>query len=419
MKKNYFFKKSYLLLCLTLFLFLIIYYNKNTILVSLNQFLPVSIKSVIKVIKSNELNTKKMNNDYNSKFLPETQFVNLDFKKIKTNLDNTNISGYAAHSRGVRSTFYMDILRDNLFIFYRNGNSYYTKIDKINESNLNFKKINNNLDNVDVTDILINKAKIYVSGSLKIDEDCKKLTVYESNLNFEKIEFKKIFQDPNCYKMIMSGRIQYYQKDNSILVSTAADIFGNKDQSDKKPQDINSLMGKILKINLDNTDDYEIYSLGHRNVIGMYVEEDLILATENGPRGGDEINLIKKDKNYGWPISSYGEKYKTPNQDEPFYKKSHQDFGFEEPTYSFIPSIGISEIIKIGNNFTKQWTNSFLIGSLNSRHVYRVNFDKEYSKVKFIEKIFIGERIRDLKYYDNLIFLALEETNSIGILKYK
>jgi len=217
----------------------------------------------------------------------------------------------------------------------------------------------------------------------------------------------------------MSGRIQYYQKDNSILVSTAADIFGNKDQSDKKPQDINSLMGKILKINLDNTDDYEIYSLGHRNVIGMYVEEDLILATENGPRGGDEINLIKKDKNYGWPISSYGEKYKTPNQDEPFYKKSHQDFGFEEPTYSFIPSIGISEIIKIGNNFTKQWTNSFLIGSLNSRHVYRINFDKEYSKVKFIEKIFIGERIRDLKYYDNLIFLALEETNSIGILKYK
>ena len=151
----------------------------------------------------------------------------------------------------------------------------------------------------------------------------------------------------------------------------------------------------------------------------MHINDNIILATENGPRGGDEINLIKKGNNYGWPISSYGEKYRTPNQDEPFYKKSHQDFNYAEPIYSFIPSIGISEIIKIGSNFSKQWRDSFLIASLNSRSIYRINFNKEYSKVKFIEKIFIGERIRDLKYYDNLIFLALEESNSIGILKFQ
>ena len=324
-----------------------------------------------------------MNNDYNTKFLPETQFVNLSFKKIKTNIQNSNISGYANFLKTKTSTFYIDTYKDNLFLFYKNGESYYSNIDGINESELNLNKF----------------------------------TVYEFNIDIKIFEFTGIFQDPNCYGFIQGGRVQYYTKDNSILVSTAADIL--KNQIDQKPQDVNSLMGKIIKINLDNVRDYEIYSSGHRNIIGMYANEDVILATENGPRGGDEINLIKKGKNYGWPISSYGEKYKDSNQEEPFYKKNHSDFGYKEPIYSFVPSIGISEIIKIENNFTKQWTNNFLIASLFSRHIYRVSFDKKYLKVKYIEKIYIGERIRDMKYYDNLIFLALEETNSVGILKLK
>jgi len=356
-------------------------------------------------------------NDYNTRFLPRTQFVKLDFKKVKTNIRNANISGYVNFLKIKTSTFYIDTHEENLFLFYKNGKSYYSKIDEINESRLNIKQIKNNLKNISVSDILINDSKIYVTGSLKIEEDCNKFTVYESNLNFKNIKFKKIFQDSNCYSFIQGGRIQYDSKDNSILVSTAADVL--KNEIDKKPQDVSSLMGKIIKINLDNINNYEIYSLGHRNIIGMHVNKDVILATENGPRGGDEINLIKRGKNYGWPISSYGEKYKNSYQEEPFYKKSHDDFGFEEPIYSFVPSIGVSEIIRIENNFTKQWANNYLIASLNSRHIYRVSFDKKYSKVKYIEKIYIGERIRDLKYYDNLIFLALEESNSIGILKLK
>ena len=409
-------KKKFFIFFLIIFLIISFYY-KTVIFNKINQILPIGIKSVIKVITSNELSSKKLNNDYNAKFLPKTQFVNLDFKKVKTNIQNYNISGYANALKTKTSTFYIDTHEENLLLFYKNGKSYYSKIYKVNESRLNLKQIKNNLKNISVSDILINDSKIYVTGSLKIEKDCNKFTVYESNLNFKNIEFKKIFQDPNCYGFIQGGRVQYKSKDNSILVSTAADIL--KNEIDKKPQDINSLMGKIIKIDLDNTKNYEIYSLGHRNIIGMHVDGDIILATENGPRGGDEINLIKKSKNYGWPISSYGEKYKNLNQEEPFYKKSHRDFSFEEPIYSFIPSIGISEIMKIENNFTKQWVNNYLIASLYSRHIYRVSFDKEYSKVKYMEKIYIGERIRDLKYYDDLIFLALEESNSIGILKMK
>ena len=101
------------------------------------------------------------------------------------------------------------------------------------------------------------------------------------------------------------------------------------------------------------------------------------------------------------------------------YKLSHEDYGFEEPIFSFVPSIGITEIIKIPNNFSKHWQNNFLIGSMNSKHLFRVKFDKSYSKILFIEKIFIGERIRDLFYLDNKkqILLSLEDTGSIGILE--
>ena len=79
----------------------------------------------------------------------------------------------------------------------------------------------------------------------------------------------------------------------------------------------------------------------------------------------------------------------------------------------------ISEIIKVGNNFSNFWQETFLVGSLNGQHLYRIVFDDEYTKVKFYEKIFIGERIRDIKYLkdDNLIILALEDTGAIGVLK--
>jgi glucose/arabinose dehydrogenase len=97
----------------------------------------------------------------------------------------------------------------------------------------------------------------------------------------------------------------------------------------------------------------------------------------------------------------------------------HEENGFIEPIYAFIPSIGISQIVKIDDNFSKNWDNNFLIASLNGNHLYRIKFDKEFEKVFFIEEIYIGERIRDLIFLkeENVILLALESSGSLGILK--
>ena len=164
---------------------------------------------------------------------------------------------------------------------------------------------------------------------------------------------------------------------------------------------------------------HKIFSKGHRNILGLYAENNLILATENGPRGGDEINKILENKNYGFDVASYGEKYKKTGSNEDDYKNSHEDFGFEEPLFSFIPSIGISEIIKIDNNFSIKWQNNFLIASLNYGHLLRVKFNNNFTRVLFIEKIYIGERIRDLIYIPDkkMILFAMESSGSIGILE--
>ena len=167
----------------------------------------------------------------------------------------------------------------------------------------------------------------------------------------------------------------------------------------------------------------------------MSVENDLILSAEHGPRGGDEINLIKFGNNYGWPISSYGEPYykekfyKTENSKNSFfYYKNHSDYGFSEPVYAFVPSIGINQIIKVPDSFSIFWKNNYLVTSLNRGSIYRIQLGENFNKLISQEEIFIGKRIRDIIYVDgfNVFLLALEGSKyskadekmpSVGILQ--
>ena len=162
-----------------------------------------------------------------------------------------------------------------------------------------------------------------------------------------------------------------------------------------------------------------LISSGHRNPQGLFInEKNIILSTEHGPRGGDEINKIIEGKNYGWPISSYGESYGLQAK-KLKYEKSHSEFNFEEPIYAFVPSIGISQIIKVPQSFSPKWQDNYLITSLRALSIYRVKFDKNYSRIITMEKIRIGKRIRDIAYNKkyNSFLLALENENgSVGII---
>ena len=190
-------------------------------------------------------------------------------------------------------------------------------------------------------------------------------------------------------------------------------------------QNLESVNGKIIMINT-NDQSYKIVSIGHRNPQGMYFdkEEEYILISEQGPQGGDEINLIEmqsieKNKilNFGWPIVSAGEHYGGKREDnEERYKKyplykSHKKYGFIEPLKSFVPSIAPTTILKIGDK-------NYIVASLKDKSLYNFKLDNN-NKIIELERIEVFERIRDIIYKKNILYLFLEDTASIGIIDIK
>lgn len=375
----------------------------------IKEHLPPKIYSIISVLTSPELATKRLNNDYNTHFLPFTQQQDFKFERKKLNFIQDNISGYNVKKKS--KTFYLDKFKNKLLVVSKEGSFFSSKIKAI--SDLKFKSISSNLTNFIILDIFVKNETIYVSGFFN-NVDCKKLYLYNSEIK-ESFFFNKIFEAKECASLIQSGKIQSYKENNNeyILIATAADILIDRTtEKDSKPQSDESIYGKILKIDLSNN-DYNIFTKGHRNILGLYSDEKVILSTENGPRGGDEINKIQSGKNYGWDISSFGTKYGSREIYE-----THEVNGFQEPIYTFIPSIGISEIIKLnGKNFNRNWDDNFLIASLNFNHILRVKFDKNFNSVMFVENIYLGSRIRDILFINEIdsIFLSSEKGELLSL----
>lgn len=117
----------------------------------------------------------------------------------------------------------------------------------------------------------------------------------------------------------------------------------------------------------------EIWSLGHRNPQGLFIHPETgeLWEQEHGPRGGDEINLIKKGKNYGWPVITYGREYWGPKIGEGVRKK-----GMEQPIKYYVPSIAPSGFLIYSGKKFKNWKNDFFSGALVLRHLNRLKIIK-------------------------------------------
>ncbi len=382
---------------LLIFLILIIFKFKWEIY----QSLPNYFKSIILVLTNNK-NYSNLMNDYNVVFLPETQEIKLSFEKIKVVNDLDNI-GY----RG----FFLDISGQDIFISSKKGKFFKLNINNLHKSEL--KRVVSSQKFNEILDIFILDDYIYVSN-VTSENKCNYLNIHLAKID-NSLDFSLFKKFKECGKeVIRGGRIQEFLfNDDKGLLITTGDL--KKDFPNQLPQDDNSIFGKVLFIDL-NTKGHFIYSKGHRNAQGLAVKKNIILSSEHGPKGGDEINNITFKKNYGWPKASYGVSYDNLRN----YQKSHKRNNFEEPIKVFVPSIGISEIIFLPETFYKKWENNVLITSLADKSIYRAKFeDRKFNKILYIEKIYVGERIRDIKYiYDkNIIILALENSGSLGILK--
>jgi len=369
--------------------------------------LPDPVKSSYMIL-SGKRSFSNLFNDYNVKFLPETQYISIDFNRKKIQFDKEN-----------RYTFFLETFENMLLAVTKTGDFYRSSLAELtnDKKNINHTKLTVNSlfeKKGKIVDTLIIDDKIFVTKTSNY-KNCNRLEIHSAQIQDE-LNFNIFKSFKECMSFgISSGRIQKYtfRGSNGVLITTND---SDNDEPGNKPQDDDSIFGKIVFIDMKSK-NHEIFSKGHRNAQGLFVKGKIILSTEHGPKGGDEINRIYYNKNYGWPIASYGESYESKNLK---YKKSHQKNNFEEPLYVFLPSIGISELILLPNTFNKKWNNNAIVTSLNGRSIYRVQFqDEKYDKILYLEKIYIGERIRDIKYVKdiNSIIIALETTGNIGILK--
>ena len=337
---------------------------------------------------------------------------------------------------GFRPTFYFDFLDDNqiilskgngeIFIFYKDKEKFVKKssnLDKIFQEQINKSELyKQRFGGPGVRDIRYDSEtnNLFVSFLSTKTNHCLKLEILKASL--EKLLFEKFWETP-CVKISNAhstgGTLEVYK---NYIYLTIGDFW---DENNDNAQNKNSYFGKILKfdirkININkNKIEPDIFSIGHRNPQGLQIlKEDILISTEHGPAGGDEINIIKKYKNYGWPIVSDGQPYNLKSP-EKFKKKLNSNY--EEPIFTFLRSVGISSIVLYDQEKLSRWNQSFIVGTLKNRSIYRLKFKKnseETYTINGVECIKIGQRIRKLRVNSGDLFMTTDEGKFLILKSY-
>ena len=210
-----------------------------------------------------------------------------------------------------------------------------------------------------------------------------------------------------------------FDKDGHMFVSTGerSNLEGRV-----QAQKLSSGLGKIFKITTDGKPAPgnpfinqsgvmpEIYSYGNRNVqsLDLHPVTGDLWECEFGPRGGDELNIIKPGKNYGWPTITYGIEYSGDKIGDAIQQKA----GMEQPVYYWDPVLSPSGMAFYKGKAIPEWENNLFVGGLSSSHIARLVIKD--NKVVGEERLLAdkGERFRDVAYFNDMLY-AVTDAGSI------
>ena len=226
---------------------------------------------------------------------------------------------------------------------------------------------------------------------------------------------------------IAAARILFHP-DGTLFMSVGGSyVFA---QTEGYAQDPGTHFGKLLRLNDDGTPalgnpfvgnaDYlpEIYSMGHRNQLGLALHPETgdLWASENGPQGGDEANIIKSGRNYGWPIASYSREYNGNRvSDTPWLAE------FEEAEVVWLPSIAPSGLVFYTGEHFPEWQGDLFVGSMmvgrmfRTGHLERIVFNPRGEEIRREWLLTdLKQRIRDVRQGpDGYLYVLTEEDDAV------
>ena len=371
-------------------------------------------------------------------------------KTILTKNDNTyNLKKYYFVTStpwqytGRKPGGYFTKFDNKVFILNGVGVIGFFEKEDLSKDMLNFQIVKTNFKNIIPSDsdmfkkgrasfrgMIIKDKSIYISYYKRIKKGCYNIGILKAKFNLDYLKFSEFFSFDEC-SMQMSNhsgaKMVPYDKESFFFTVGDGQLF-------IKAQDDKSFFGKIFKINY-NDSSFKLIAKGMRDTQGAFWDKksNMLLLTEHGPKGGDEINILRKDEldkniNFGWPIATYGALGPTPIKENKFTVKNtnnHTPNGFKEPAFWFKgKSVAPSAIINV-DGFKDNFNRDFFMSAMGNvpapgrRSLHHFKLDEGTEKLIPIDIIPIGERIRDLIYLkeEKKVILLLENSPSIAVVE--
>jgi glucose/arabinose dehydrogenase len=195
--------------------------------------------------------------------------------------------------------------------------------------------------------------------------------------------------------------------DNKTAYLTVGDLGYSKIGSKGARGDL----GSVFKVSASKV---EKISTGHRNQQGIELIGNDLYISEHGPRGGDELNLIKKGADYGWPIVTYGQAYSSGDYVRPTRAGTHD--GFQLPLYNWVPSVAPTELVQLpATGKWGAWSSQLVMATLKEQALIFIQLSSK-DKVGQVTSVDVGDRIRDLELLPDGRLVATTDSGNLLLI---
>lgn len=227
-------------------------------------------------------------------------------------------------------------------------------------------------------------------------------------------KWNRIYQTSPCiglpFDTVETGGRLAWLAPGKVLM-TVGDHGMDGRRTPAQAQDMSMDTGKVLLLDLEG--NARVFTSGHRNPQGLLMDQTgQLWATEHGPAGGDELNLLEEGRNYGWPLVTYGTDY--GQRSWPLNPDSMNHEVFTEPVHAFVPGVAISNLIELSGRQFPRWRGDFLVATLKKETLFRLRLRD--NQVIYVEPIFLGVRTRDLVEARDGRILLWSDDESVTVL---